>query len=75
MIPSVGCDPDRNIVSLGAEILKVLSHSSFEINHLLVFCSERLSVSIDHIIISLDWLYMIRAIDYCDSEVFLNEAG
>lgn len=74
MIPKVGCDPSRNIITLGANIIERLSSSSIDVDNLLLKCSEELSVSMDHIMISLDWLFMIGVIDFCDNEVFLNEA-
>jgi len=74
MIPKVGCDPNRNIITLGAKIIERLSSSSSDVDNLLLKCSEELSVSMDHIMISLDWLFMIGVIDFCDNEVFLNEA-
>ncbi|WP_421311959.1 ABC-three component system middle component 6 [Aeromonas veronii] len=35
--------------------------------------TRELSVSVDHIILALDWLYIISAIDCNGKEAFINE--
>jgi hypothetical protein len=35
--------------------------------------TKELSISIDHIILALDWLYIISAIDSNKKEVYINE--
>jgi hypothetical protein len=74
MIPSVGCDPERNVVSMGAKVLEMISVSNFDLGELIIHASNFFSVSIDHVIIAIDWLYMIRAIEFHNGEVFLNAA-
>lgn len=74
MIPSPGCDPKINIVVLGGEILKSLSNGGLGIEEIMEQCAKANKVSIDHIILSLDWLFMISAIKYNQDMVFLNAA-
>jgi hypothetical protein len=74
MIPSSGCDPEINVVSIGAKILKKLVEENSSLDVILSDCSSELKVSIDHVILSLDWLYSIKAIDFNGTEVLINEA-
>ena len=74
MIPRNGCDPEVNVVSIGAKILKKLAEGNSSLDVILTDCSSEFKVSIDHIILSLDWLYAIRAIGVNGAEVFINEA-
>lgn len=74
MIPSSGCDPEINVVSIGANILKKIAEEQSSLDAILSDCSSELKVSIDHVILSLDWLYSIKAIDFNGIEVFINEA-
>jgi hypothetical protein len=74
MIPSSGCDPEINVVSIGAKILEKLLDGCLTLEEIMSCCSTELNVSIDHIILSLDWLFSIKAINYDGSEVFINEA-
>ncbi|WP_111636692.1 ABC-three component system middle component 6 [Marinomonas shanghaiensis] len=74
MIPSSGCDPEVNVVSIGAKILKKIAEENSSLDFILSECSSDLGVSIDHIILSLDWLFSIKAIDFNGVEVFINEA-
>ena len=72
MIPTYGCDPNINIVKLGAEILRILDNKSWSIEELLVKCSKAFDVSVDHIILTLDWLFTISAIKLSETKVFPN---
>lgn len=74
MIPKRGCDPEINVVCIGAKILKKIKEEDSSIDSILKDCSSELRVSIDHIILSLDWLFSIKAIDFDGREVFINEA-
>jgi len=73
MIPIRGCDPEINVVSIGAKILEKLLNCSLSLEDLLSECKTEFEVSIDHIILSLDWLFMIKAIKFDGGEVFINE--
>lgn len=74
MIPKRGCDPEINIVSLGAKILKKMAEGNLPLDAILTDCSSEQKVSIDHIILSLDWLFSIKAIGFNGTEVYINEA-
>jgi len=74
MIPSSGCDPEINVVSIGAKILKKIAEGNSSLDAIMSDCSLELKVSIDHVILSLDWLFSIKAIDFNGTEVFINEA-
>jgi len=74
MIPSSGCDPEINVVSIGAKILRKLVEENSSLDVILSDFSSELKVSIDHVILSLDWLYSIKAIDFNGKEVIINEA-
>ncbi|WP_083003179.1 ABC-three component system middle component 6 [Halomonas sp. GT] len=74
MIPSRGCDPEINVVSIGAKILKKIAEENSSLDSMLSGCSSDLGVSVDHIILSLDWLFSIKAIGFNGVEVFINEA-
>ncbi|MDO8402523.1 MAG: hypothetical protein Q7T27_03405 [Pseudomonas sp.] len=67
MLPSPGCDPEINVVVLGAKILKKISSEDIEVDWLLEVFSLEVGVSVDHIILCIDWLYMIGAV-YIDGE-------
>lgn len=74
MIPRSGCDPEINVVSIGAKILKKVAEENQPLDVIFTECSSELKVSIDHIILSLDWLFSIKAIGFNGVEVFINEA-
>lgn len=73
MLPSPGCDPKINVVRIGAFLLESLLDGPSDISDLLRRCSTALQVSIDHVILSLDWLFMISAIQIKNEEVHINE--
>jgi hypothetical protein len=62
MIPNSGCDPRINVVRIGAYLLKSLFAGPREIDELLQQSAAEFGVSIDHVILSLDWLFAISAI-------------
>lgn len=74
MIPKSGCDPEINVVTIGAKILKKVAEEILSLDAVLTDCSSELKVSIDHIILSLDWLFSIKAIGFNGIEIFINEA-
>lgn len=73
MIPNVGCDPKINIVSVGAKILEKLKVDKVPLEKILTETSADLHISLDHIILTMDWLYTIKAINFKGNEVGLNE--
>lgn len=73
MIPNAGCDPKINIVTIGAEILVRLRKGSIDISELLLNCAAELNVSVDHIILAIDWLYIISAVRVEGERVDLYE--
>lgn len=74
MIPRNGCDPEINVVSIGAKILERIVKEDTSLEEIMTNCSSELEVSIDHIILSLDWLFSIKAIDFNGEKVITNEA-
>ncbi|SHJ76144.1 MULTISPECIES: ABC-three component system middle component 6 [Desulfovibrionaceae] len=77
MIPSSNsCHESINVVVLGAIILEqlyVLEQLSFA--HLIEIISEYDDqISIDYVILTCDWLYIINAIDYNSDGVIINAA-
>ncbi|PSJ18152.1 ABC-three component system middle component 6 [Nitrosomonas supralitoralis] len=73
MIPSPGCDPKINILVIGSEILKRLKNGHVTTENMLIEISNELGVSMDHVILTLDWLYSIHAIFLDRNELFINE--
>jgi hypothetical protein len=69
MIPSAGCDPRINVVRIGAHLLNMLNSGPADLRNLLEQCSADFGVSVDHVILSLDWLYMIAAIEVNAGEI------
>ncbi|WP_410017418.1 ABC-three component system middle component 6 [Pseudomonas sp. 13B_2.1_Bac1] len=67
MLPSQSCDPDINVVVLGAKLIKRLASTETNVEWLLEEFPSELGVSVDHVILCVDWLYMIDAI-YIDGE-------
>jgi len=74
MIPKHGCDPEINVVSIGAKILRKLLDGNVSLTDIISAYPNEIEVSVDHIILSLDWLFAIKAIDFDGSEVLINEA-
>ncbi|WP_241810715.1 ABC-three component system middle component 6 [Serratia sp. 14-2641] len=67
-----------NVLYIGGFILKQLhecKRGRMTITQLMKIGAKELSVSVDHIILALDWLYIISAIGYDRQEVFINEAA
>ncbi|MEZ9077353.1 ABC-three component system middle component 6 [Vibrio cyclitrophicus] len=74
MLPINGCDPKLNVYFIGGIILKEISYGECDLRELMQITSSELDVSIDHIILSLDWLFMISAINVNGNTVTINEA-
>lgn len=78
MLPIKGSHPEMNVLYIGGFILKKLHGCRREritITQLMKVGAQELSVSVDHIILALDWLYIISAIGYDGKEVFINEVA
>ncbi|MDE1234180.1 ABC-three component system middle component 6 [Vibrio aestuarianus] len=76
MLPIKGSHPEMNVLYVGGFILKKLNERKIKrmaIIQLMKVGTKELSVSVDHIILALDWLYIISAIGYDCKEVFINE--
>lgn len=73
MIPKIGTSPQINVVTIGAKILIYLSQKNQYciIDDLFEYFQENSNLSLDHIILSLDWLYTIKAISIKDNQVFI----
>lgn len=74
MIPVAGCDPKNNVYFIGGMLLKAIKGGVSDINFLLLDISAELDVSYDHVILSLDWLFTISAIDVVEEMVIINES-
>jgi hypothetical protein len=77
MLPTKGSHPEINVLYIGGFILKKLNEHKrkrMTLTQLMKVGTKELSVSVDHIILALDWLYIISAIDYDSKEAFINEA-
>ena len=77
MLPTKGSYPEMNVLYIGGFILKELhdrKRKRMTITQLMKIGNKELSVSVDYIILALDWLYIISAISYDSKEVFINEA-
>lgn len=72
MIPSPGCDPKINILVIGGALIKILKEGSLTETKLIQRCVTENAVSADHVILSLDWLYMISAIKTDNDLVSIN---
>lgn len=77
MLPTKGSHPEVNVLYIGGFILEVLNEHGrkrMTTTRLIKLGIKELSVSVDHIILALDWLYIISAINYDSKGVFINEA-
>lgn len=75
MIPSPGCDPKINILVIGAALINSLKDGPIEEAQLIQRCAINNSVSIDHVILSLDWLHIISAIETENGMVKINASN
>ncbi len=76
MLPTKGCNPEFNVLYIGGFILKKIherKNKKMPIVQIFKVVTRELSVSVDHIILALDWLYIISAIDCNGKEAFINE--
>lgn len=77
MLPIKGGDPEINILYIGAYILRKIrrqKNKRMEIKKIFEIGENELFISVDYIIITLDWLYILSAIICNGSEVIINEA-
>ena len=75
MIPELGCSPQINILTIGASIIGRLKESPLEIDDLLLNMSKALNISMDHIILTTDWLFLLGILSVEGSKVTLNETN
>jgi hypothetical protein len=73
MLPNPGGDPRINIIRIGAFLLEILREGPADVSDLLRRCSDAFQVSIDHVILSLDWLFIISAIQISNEKVRIHE--
>ena len=76
MILTRGANPEINVVYIGAFVINRLQESrgrKMKITRLMKLGENELSISIDHMILTLDWLYTISAIKHNNNEVTINE--
>ncbi len=62
MIPEIGESPYVNVVVIGAGIILLLQNDVNDILDIYEKCSQDFGVSIDHVILALDWLFAIGVI-------------
>lgn len=62
MIPNPGCHPSINIVFIGAILIALLINFD-DIDEVIIIAVNTLDVSYDHVLLSLDWLFLIGAIN------------
>lgn len=72
MIPSSRCDNNLNVIILGHKILSLIKFDSLSFNDIFNILPKSFGVSDDHIILTLDWLYTINAIEVRNNKVYLN---
>lgn len=78
MILTKGANPEINVVYIGAFVIKRLQESKgrkMKITRLMKLGESELSISIDHMILTLDWLFTISAIKHNNNEVSINETA
>lgn len=78
MILAKGTNPEINVVYIGTFVLKRLHETKsrkMKIARLIKLGERELSVSIDHMILTLDWLFIISAIQHNNDEVSINETA
>ena len=73
MIPKLGTNPELNILTIGAKILVYLNQENqyCNIDDIFEYFQKNSSLSLDHIILSLDWLYTIKAININENWIFI----
>ncbi|MDY6449883.1 ABC-three component system middle component 6 [Acinetobacter faecalis] len=73
MIPILGTNPEVNVITIGAKILVYLGQNNFScsVDDIFEYFQQSSNLSLDHIILSLDWLYAIKAIDIKENQVLI----
>lgn len=75
MLPTKGSSPKENILVIGSFIIKTLKErkeKNSSLEQLIKNTSQNLNVSADHVILSLDWLYIINAVIHDNKGIRLN---
>lgn len=75
MIPELGCSPQINILTIGASVISRLKDSPLEMDDLLLNLPKELNISMDHIILTTDWLFSLGILSVEGSKVALNETN
>lgn len=75
MIPELGCSPQINILTIGASIIGRLKECPLEIDDLLLKIPKELNISMDHIILTADWLFSLEILSVEGGKVTLNETN
>jgi hypothetical protein len=75
MIPELGCSPKLNILTIGANVIDALKEGPLEIDDLLINLPKVLDVSMDHIILTMDWLFSMGILSVEGCKVALNETN
>lgn len=75
MIPEIGCSPKINILTIGARVICTLKEGPLEIDDLLLSLPKELDISMDHIILTTDWLFLLGILSVEGSKVALNETN
>jgi hypothetical protein len=73
MILNSGCDPKINVVFIGAEILKILIEKPTDLDVLIPKIAKLIDVSFDHVLLAIDWLFVINAITKDGNNLVINE--
>lgn len=68
MIVSIDVKPDKNIYVMGAKIVAALRKSRFKVISLSSLydqlnSSEETKISIDNLVLAIDWLYILGLVD------------
>lgn len=75
MIPSPNTDPRISVLFLGAEVLKAIDRQGLDVSVVLEEMSSIFGVSFDHMMLALEWLFIIDAVFVDDGKVKLYEAA
>ncbi|MEQ6924274.1 ABC-three component system middle component 6 [Pseudomonas mosselii] len=64
-----------SVVFLGAEIIKAIGSEGLEISEILEGMSKALEVSYDHMVLALEWIFIIDAVFVDDGRVKIYDAA
>lgn len=71
MLPENSSGFLTDVVTIGAVILEHIKEEQTTLDDLLKELPQELGLSIDHIILSMDWLYSIKAIEVNKEEILI----